>query len=106
MASTRPRFLSLLLTTTHGAWSVSVCWKQVDPVLDQQALNARDLLHEPLDGATLAGRVAALEQDDQPLTGRLDPLLELQQLDLQQALGPLVSPRAASARDRDSAPAR
>jgi hypothetical protein len=48
------------------------------------------VLHEPLDRAPLAGRVAALEQDDQPLTGGLDPVLELQQLDLQQSLGPLV----------------
>jgi hypothetical protein len=48
------------------------------------------VLHEPLDGAALAGGVAALEHDHQPLTGRLDPVLELQQLDLEQALGPFV----------------
>jgi hypothetical protein len=49
-----------------------------------------EVLHEPLDGAALAGRVAALEQDDQPLPGGLDPVLELQQLDLQQSLGPFI----------------
>jgi hypothetical protein len=48
------------------------------------------VLGEPLDGAALAGRVAALEHHNQPLTGGLDPVLELQQLDLQQPLGPLV----------------
>jgi hypothetical protein len=48
------------------------------------------VLHEPLDRAALAGRVAALEDDDQPLTGVLDPLLKLQQLDLQQPLLPVV----------------
>ena len=49
-----------------------------------------EVLHEPLDGAALAGRVAPLEQDDQALVGVLDPLLELQQLDLQQPLHSLV----------------
>ena len=48
------------------------------------------MLGEPLDGAALAGRIPALEHDDQPLPSGLDPVLELQRLDLQQALGPLV----------------
>jgi hypothetical protein len=48
------------------------------------------VLGEPLDRAPLAGGVAALEHDNQPLAGGLEPVLELQQLDLQQPLGPLV----------------
>jgi hypothetical protein len=48
------------------------------------------VLHEPLDRAALASRVAPLEHDRQPLTGRFDPLLELQELDLEQALAVLV----------------
>jgi hypothetical protein len=41
------------------------------------------VLHEALDGAALAGRVAAFEEDHHPLAGLLDPGLELEQLDLQ-----------------------
>ena len=41
------------------------------------------MLHDPLDGAALAGRVAALEQDDEPLPGILHPGLQLEQLGLQ-----------------------
>jgi hypothetical protein len=44
------------------------------------------VLHEALDRAALAGRVAALEQDHQPLSAVLAPVLQLQQLDLQQPL--------------------
>ena len=49
-----------------------------------------EVLHEPLDGAALAGGVAPLEQDHQPLARLLDPVLQLQQLDLQQPLGVVV----------------
>jgi hypothetical protein len=49
------------------------------------------VLHEPLDGAPLAGSVAALEHND-VLGGRvLRPVLELQQLDLQLILFLLVA---------------
>jgi hypothetical protein len=44
------------------------------------------VLGEPLDRAALARRVAPLEDHDQPLPGFLDPVLELEQLDLQQPL--------------------
>src|SRR5215471_6865742 len=37
-----------------------------------------------------SSRVPALEHDDQPLAGVLDPVLQLDQLDLQQSLGPFV----------------
>jgi hypothetical protein len=40
--------------------------------------------------AALPGRVAALGQDDDPGAGVFDPVLQLQQLDLQQPLGRLV----------------
>ena len=40
------------------------------------------VLHEPLDGSALAGRVTPLEQDDQPLARFGDPGLRLDQLDL------------------------
>jgi hypothetical protein len=42
-----------------------------------------EVLHEALDGAALAGGVAALEQDDHALAGFLDPGLQLEQFDLQ-----------------------
>jgi hypothetical protein len=48
------------------------------------------VLHEPLDGAALACGIATLEHDDVPVAVRLTPLLQLQQLDLQQALLLLV----------------
>ena len=48
------------------------------------------VLGEPLDRAALARRVAALEDDHDPLPGVLHPVLQLDQLDLQQALGALV----------------
>ena len=51
-----------------------------------------EVLHEALDRAALAGGVAAFEQDDDLLPGRLDPRLQLQQLDLQPVLLPLVAP--------------
>ena len=41
------------------------------------------VLHEALDRAALAGRVAPLEQHDDLLAGLLDPVLRLQQLRLQ-----------------------
>src|SRR5208283_5398560 len=41
------------------------------------------VLHEALDGAALARRVPAFEQDDQTLAGLLDPALRLQQLALE-----------------------
>jgi hypothetical protein len=44
------------------------------------------VLHEALDRAALAGRVAPLEEDDHALAGLLDPGLQLQQLDLQAVL--------------------
>ena len=44
------------------------------------------VLGEALDRASLAGRIASLEQDDDPLPGLLDPVLQLEQLDLEQAL--------------------
>ena len=49
-----------------------------------------EVLHEPLDRAALAGGVAALEDDGHLLAGVLDPDLQLEQLDLQVALDPLV----------------
>ena len=42
------------------------------------------MLHETLDRAALAGRVAALEDDHDFLAGHFDPVLYFQQLDLQQ----------------------
>jgi hypothetical protein len=48
------------------------------------------VLGEPLDRAALARRVPALEQDDEPALLAPDPPLQLQHLDLQQALGLLV----------------
>jgi hypothetical protein len=48
------------------------------------------VLHEPLDGAALARRVASLEDDDVPVPVGLAPLLQLQQFDLQQSLLLLV----------------
>ena len=50
------------------------------------------VLHEALDRPALARRVAALEQDHDPLAGVLGPRLQLQQLDLQPVLLPLVVP--------------
>jgi hypothetical protein len=41
------------------------------------------VFHEALDGAALARRVAALEQDHHLLAGFLDPGLQLEQFDLQ-----------------------
>ena len=41
------------------------------------------MLHEPLDRTALPGRVASLEHHDHLLTGFLDPVLNLQQFDLQ-----------------------
>ena len=48
------------------------------------------MLHEPLDRPALAGGVAALEQDHDPLAGLLHPGLQLQQLHLQVVLLALV----------------
>ena len=48
------------------------------------------MLVEALDGATLAGSVTALENNDVLLARVLSPVLELQQLNLQGALGGLV----------------
>ena len=42
-----------------------------------------EMLHEALDRAALAGRIAPLEQDHDPLSGGPDPLLQFQQLDLE-----------------------
>ena len=42
-----------------------------------------EVLHEALDGAALAGRVAPLEQDHHALAGLLHPGLQLEQFDLQ-----------------------
>ena len=49
-----------------------------------------EVLHEPLDRATLSGRVTSLEQDNQLLTRLADPCLRLEQLDLQETLRDLV----------------
>jgi hypothetical protein len=49
-----------------------------------------EVLGEPLDGAALAGGVPALEQEHQALPAVLDPVLELEQLDLEQPLAPVV----------------
>jgi hypothetical protein len=48
------------------------------------------VFHKALDGSALAGGVAALEDHDQATIGCLDPVLQFQQLDLQQALRELV----------------
>jgi hypothetical protein len=55
-----------------------------------------EMLHEALDGAALARRIAPLEQDHHLLPGLLDPGLqfELQQLDLQRSLCRAGSPSA------------
>jgi hypothetical protein len=45
-----------------------------------------EVLGQPLDRAALAGGVTPLEQDQHLLPGRLDPLLQLQQFDLQRPL--------------------
>ena len=49
-----------------------------------------EVLGEPLDGPALARRVPTFEEDDDPLAGVLDPVLQLQQFDLQQPLDHLV----------------
>ena len=49
-----------------------------------------EMLVEALDGATLTGGVATLEEDDVLLAGVLGPVLPLQQLDLEGALDVLV----------------
>jgi hypothetical protein len=49
-----------------------------------------EVLGEPLDRAALARRVASLEDDHDPLARILDPVLELDELDLEQSLGALV----------------
>ncbi len=48
------------------------------------------VFHEALDGAALAGGVAAFEQDHHALAGLLHPALHLEQFDLQVVLGLLV----------------
>ena len=48
------------------------------------------MLHEALDGATLACGVTTLEDDDHPLPRLFDPGLELQQFDLEPVLLVLV----------------
>jgi hypothetical protein len=48
------------------------------------------VLHESLDGPALARGVASLEHDHVPPAGALAVVLQLQQLDLQPALQPLV----------------
>ncbi len=42
------------------------------------------MLHESLDRAAFARRVAALEDHDDPLAGHFHPILNLEQFDLQQ----------------------
>jgi hypothetical protein len=49
-----------------------------------------EVLHEPADGAALAGGVTPLEEDDEPVAGVLRPVLQLEQLDLQEPLDPVV----------------
>ena len=48
------------------------------------------MLEEPFDGPPLACRVPAFEEDDKPLAGVFDPVLQFEQLDLQQPFGDLV----------------
>jgi hypothetical protein len=48
------------------------------------------VLHEALDRAALTGRVPSLEHDHQLLLRPLHPVLQLEQLDLQQSLVPVV----------------
>src|SRR5579864_865335 len=48
------------------------------------------VLGEPLDRPALAGRIAALEHDYDPLPGGLHPVLQLDELDLERALEVLV----------------
>ncbi len=48
------------------------------------------MLGEPLYRSAFASGVATLEQDHQPLARILDPVLKLQQLDLQEPLDDLV----------------
>lgn len=51
-----------------------------------------EVLGEPLDGATLARGVTALEDDDEPTPGLLDPALQLQQFYLLEPLVQVVLP--------------
>jgi len=53
-----------------------------------------EMLHEPLDGAALAGGVAAFENQDDLLAGLLDPFLDLEQFDLQFRFVFLIDPGA------------
>jgi len=48
------------------------------------------MLHEPFDGAAFSGGVASFEQNDVTCAVALGPALQLQQLDLQQALFALI----------------
>src|SRR5438552_2757407 len=96
IACSRARFLSLLLMTVHGASAVPLevplAVLALARLLQRHHPGAArvEVLHEPLDGAALAGRVAPLEEHHQPLAGVLDPVLQLEQLDLHQPLLALV----------------
>ena len=50
---------------------------------DHPGVPGVQVLHEALDGAPLAGGIAALEDQHDPVPGVLDPVLQLEQLDLQ-----------------------
>ena len=74
------------------ALEVPLCAFPVSRLLQRDdAGTARvEVLHEPLDRAALACRVAALEHDDVPVTVGPAPFLQLQQFDLQQPVLLLV----------------
>jgi len=50
-----------------------------------------EVFHEAFDRTALAGRIAPLEQNDDPLARLLDPGLQFQQLDLQVVFLALVA---------------
>lgn len=58
--------------------------------LSSATIRAVEAFGEALDRATLARRVAALEQHDQPGPGLLGPPLQLQQFDLQHSFRALA----------------
>jgi len=76
----------------HVALEVPLAFLALTRLLqcDDPCASRVEVLGEPLDGPALARGVAALEHDDEPPAGALDPVLELQQLDLQEPLLHLV----------------
>src|SRR3546814_13958140 len=57
---------------------------------DHAGSTGMEMLDESLDRPALTGSIATFEDDEHLLTGFLDPQLQLEQLDLQTPLLPLV----------------